>query len=128
MAKPSTSQRPIPRPASRLPYGGPGTAGLGKGLGKGKAFKRHRKVLRDNIQAVTKGDIKRLARRGGVKRISANIYADTRSALKARLELLLREIVCVVEHCGRKTVCVTDVVFILNRLGSPLYGFGSGRK
>ena len=44
MAKPSASQRPIPQPASRLPYGGPGAAGLGKGLGKGKAFKRHRSV------------------------------------------------------------------------------------
>ena len=46
MAKPSTSQRPIPQPAPHLPYGGPGAAGLGKGLGKGKAFKRHRLVNR----------------------------------------------------------------------------------
>ncbi|KAI5421180.1 hypothetical protein KIW84_044866 [Lathyrus oleraceus] len=41
----------------------------GKGLGKGGA-KRHRKVLRDNIQGITKPAIRRLARRGGVKRIS----------------------------------------------------------
>jgi len=40
----------------------------GKGLGKGGA-KRHRKVLRDNIQGITKPAIRRLARRGGVKRI-----------------------------------------------------------
>ncbi|CAI9779210.1 unnamed protein product [Fraxinus pennsylvanica] len=39
----------------------------GKGLGKGGA-KRHRKVLRDNIQGITKPAIRRLARRGGVKR------------------------------------------------------------
>ena len=38
----------------------------GKGLGKGGA-KRHRKVLRDNIQVITKPAIRRLARRGGVK-------------------------------------------------------------
>ena len=37
----------------------------GKG-GKGGA-KRHRKVLRDNIQGITKPAIRRLARRGGVK-------------------------------------------------------------
>ena len=36
----------------------------GKGLGKGGA-KRHRKVLRDNIQGITKPAIRRLARRGG---------------------------------------------------------------
>ena len=50
----------------RLP-GGKG----GKGLGKGGA-KRHRKILRDNIQGITKPAIRRLARRGGVKRISAS--------------------------------------------------------
>ena len=46
----------------------------GKGLGKGGA-KRHRKILRDNIQGITKPAIRRLARRGGVKRISGLIYA-----------------------------------------------------
>jgi histone H4 len=45
----------------------------GKGLGKGGA-KRHRKVLRDNIQGITKPVIRRLARRGGVKHISGLIY------------------------------------------------------
>ena len=52
---------------TRLPTGGKG----GKGLGKGGA-KRHRKILRDNIQGITKPAIRRLARRGGVKRISAS--------------------------------------------------------
>ena len=40
----------------------------GKGLGKGGA-KRHRKVLR-SIDGITKPAIRRLARRGGVKRVS----------------------------------------------------------
>lgn len=48
----------------------------GKGLGKGGA-KRHRKILRDNIQGITKPAIRRLARRGGVKRISAMIYEES---------------------------------------------------
>ena len=52
----------------------------GKGLGKGGA-KRHRKVLRDNIQGITKPAIRRLARRGGVKRISGLIYEETRGVL-----------------------------------------------
>ena len=72
----------------------------GKGLGKGGA-KRHRKVLRDNIQVkyevckwvmtyfhlqgITKPAIRRLARRGGVKRISGLIYEETRGVLKVRL-------------------------------------------
>ena len=49
------------------------------GRGKG-GTKRHRKVLRDNIQGITKPAIRRMARRGGVKRISGLIY--TRGVLK----------------------------------------------
>ena len=58
----------------------------GKGLGKGGA-KRHRKVLRDNIQGITKPAIRRLARRGGVKRISGLIYEETRGVLKVLILL-----------------------------------------
>ncbi|KAI4746443.1 hypothetical protein E4T50_03175 [Aureobasidium sp. EXF-12298] len=57
----------------------------GKGLRKSTA-KRHRKILRDNIKGITKGSIRRLARRGGVKRISATIYEEVRFALKDRLK------------------------------------------
>ncbi|KAH6614077.1 histone-fold-containing protein [Boeremia exigua] len=109
--------------AAQLGIGlGKGAAGLG-GLGKGKGIRRHQKIQRDTIQGVTKGDIRRLARRGGVKRISATIYDDVRQALKARLSDILREVVAVVEHTGRQTVSVTDVIFILNRQGRQLYGF-----
>ncbi|KAA8564073.1 hypothetical protein EYC84_012062 [Monilinia fructicola] len=62
----------------------------GKGLGKGGA-KRHRKILRDNIQGITKPAIRRLARRGGVKRISAMIYEETRGVLKTFLEGVIRD-------------------------------------
>ena len=41
-------------------------------------------MLRDNIQGVTKPAIRRLARRGGVKRMSGLIYEETRGVLKAR--------------------------------------------
>ena len=42
------------------------------------SLQRHRKVLRDNIQGITKPAIRRLARRGGVKRISGLIYEEVR--------------------------------------------------
>ena len=66
----------------------------GKGLGKGGA-KRHRKVLRDNIQGITKPAIRRLARRGGVKRISGLIYEETRGVLKVFLENVIRDAVII---------------------------------
>ena len=95
----------------------------GKGLGKGGA-KRHRKVLRDQIQGVTKPAIRRLARRGGVKRISGTIYEETRSVLKSFLESLIKDAVTYTEHGRRKTVTALDVVFSLKKAGRTLYGFG----
>ncbi|KAG4932430.1 hypothetical protein JHK87_046432 [Glycine soja] len=96
----------------------------GKGLGKGGA-KRHRKVLRDNIQGITKPAIRRLARRGGVKRISGLIYEETRGVLKIFLENVIRDAVTYTEHARRKTVTAMDVVYALKRQGRTLYGFGA---
>ena len=94
----------------------------GKGLGKGGA-KRHRKVLRDSIQYITKTNIRRLARRGGVKRISGLIYEDTRGVLKVFLEDVIRDTVTYTEHAKRKTITAMDVLFALKRQGRTLYGY-----
>jgi histone H4 len=72
----------------------------GKGLGKGGA-KRHRKVIRDSIQGITKPAIRRIARRGGVKRISGLIYEETRSVLKVFLENVVKDAVTYTEHARR---------------------------
>ncbi|CAJ0968248.1 unnamed protein product [Ranitomeya imitator] len=85
---------------------------------------RHRKVLRDNIQGITKPAIRRLARRGGVKRISGLIYEETRGVLKVFLENVIRDAVTYTEHAKRKTVTAMDVVYALKRQGRTLYGFG----
>jgi len=97
----------------------------GKGLGKGGA-KRHRKILRDNIQGITKPAIRRLARRGGVKRISGLIYEETRGVLKVFLENIIRDAVTYTEHAKRKTVTALDVVYSLKRNGRTLYGYDTG--
>jgi len=94
----------------------------GKGLGKGGA-KRHRKVFRDNIQGITKPAIRRLARRGGVKRLSGLIYEETRNVLKIFLDAIIRDAVTYTEHGRRKTVTSMDIVFSLKRQGKTLYGF-----
>ncbi|KAI8508200.1 hypothetical protein Bbelb_144400 [Branchiostoma belcheri] len=99
----------------------------GKGLGKGGA-KRHRKVLRDNIQGITKPAIRRLARRGGVKRISGLIYEETRGVLKVFLENVIRDAVTYTEHAKRKTVTAMDVVYALKRQGRTLYGFDKASR
>jgi histone H4 len=86
----------------------------GKGLGK-EGAKRHRKVLRDNAQGITKPAIRCLARRGGVKRISGLIYEETRGVLKVFLENVIRHAVTYTEHDKRKTVTAMDVVYALKR-------------
>jgi hypothetical protein len=50
-------------------------------------------VLRDNIQGITKPAIRRLARRGGVKRISGLVYAETRSVLRIFLGFFHRRLI-----------------------------------
>ena len=89
-------------------------------FGKGEA-KLHRKIFGDNI---TNPVIRRLARRGGVKRISGLIYEETRGVLKVFLENVVRDAVTYTEHAKRKTVTALDVVYALKRQGRTLYGFG----
>ena len=95
----------------------------GKDLGK-EGAKRHHQVMRDNILGITKPAIRRLARRGGVKRISGLIYDETRSVLKTFLDGVVRDAVTYTEHAKRKTVTAMDVVYALKRQGKTLYGFG----
>lgn len=95
----------------------------GKGLGKGGAM-RHRKVLRDNINGITKPAIRRLARRGGVKRISGLVYDEVRAVLKVFLEDVIRDAYLYADSGRRKTIFTADVVHALRRQGNTLYGFG----
>jgi histone H4 len=103
--------------------GGPGKGKGGKGLGKGKGGVRHRRMLQENIQGITKPAIRRLARRGGVKRISSDIYDEIRGVLRRFLESVIRDSVTYTEHARRKTVTAMDVVYALKRQGQTIYGF-----
>jgi histone H4 len=93
----------------------------GKGLGKGCA-KRHRKVLRDNIQGITKPAIRRLVQRGGVKQISGLVYEEAWTVLRVFLENVMRDAIMYTEHTRRKTLMAADVVYPLKRQGRTLYG------
>ncbi|XXG48208.1 hypothetical protein AAC387_Pa02g2719 [Persea americana] len=102
------------------------------GFGKGRSelgppisnTKCHRKVLRDNIQGITKSALGQLARRGGMKRISGLIYEETRGVLKIFLENVIRDAVTYTEHTRHKMVTAMDVVYAIKRQGRTLYGFG----
>lgn len=91
-----------------------------KGLGKGGVL-RHQKVSRDNIYGVTNPAIRRLCRKGGVKRISNAVYGETRGVLKVFLENVIRDATIYTQHAGRRTVTTMDVVSALKRQGTTLY-------
>lgn len=95
--------------------------GLGKaGLGKGGAI-RHRKKLTDSRDGISKASIRRLARRGGVKRLSGLIYEETRTTLRMFLENVLRDTITYTQYAQRKTVSTMDVIYALKKQGKTLY-------
>lgn len=102
---------------------GKGKGGKG-GFGKSGARRANCYRVKDNVLGVTKPAIRRLARRGGVKRISSLVYDETRTILKEFLENVLRNAAIYADHAKRKTVTALDVVYALKRQGKTLYGFG----
>ena len=103
----SAPSRSLARSRARLPRPLPLTA-----------FSSPRLLHRARPQ--TKPAIRRLARRGGVKRISGLIYEETRGVLKVFLENVIRDAVTYTEHARRKTVTALDVVYALKRQGKTL--------
>ena len=94
----------------------------GKGIGK-KGPKRQSKTSEDNLRGVTNSVIRRLARKGGVKRISDLVYDETRAMFKLFLEKLIRDAVSYTAHDKRCTVTASDVKHALDINGRTIYGF-----
>jgi histone H4 len=97
-------------------------SGKKSGDAKGSAA-RMKKNSKDNIRGVTKGGIRRLARRGGVKRISGALYEEVRVLLKAFVEGVIRDATAYTEHAKRKTLTALDVVHALKKRGRVMYGY-----
>lgn len=73
--------------SQRVPDSTPSQRKDGLGLGKGIAIRRRiHRVQKDTILGITKGDLRRLARRGGVKRISESVYDTARHYLREFLK------------------------------------------
>merc|ERR1712100_587916 len=65
---------------------------LGKMGGKSGAKRHTTKAIKETILGITKPAIRRLARRGGVKRISSLIYDETRVVLRHFLENVIQDL------------------------------------
>ncbi|MEE6511440.1 hypothetical protein FKM82_017954 [Ascaphus truei] len=95
----------------------------GKGLGKGGA-KRHRKVLRDNIQHYQTSDPPPCSQRRS-EAPSGLIYEETRGVAQGFPGECDRDAVTYTEHAKRKQSPLWTVVYALKRQGRTLYGFGA---
>lgn len=94
-------------------------------LGKGKVGNIKRHLSRYNRRRpegkISKSALKRLARKGGIKRINTLVYDDARNALRKFLFDIIRDSVTYAEHARRKTVKTMDVLYALKRNGRTLY-------
>jgi len=89
--------------------------------GKGGA-KKARGLNKEAIYGVTKPAIRRMARRGGVKRISGLMYAEIRQLLKQFVKKAVRDSIAYCEHGRRSTVRATDTLNALQLQGRGMYG------
>lgn len=96
----------------------------GKGSGKvGPKRKAGASTSRPIIDGITKPALRRLARRGGVKRIAFSVFEYSRIVIVEFMEKLVRDAITYTEHSSRKTVTSLDVVHAMKRQGKALLGF-----
>ena len=93
------------------------------GASKAVSGKRVKKILKDNSKGITKGSIRRLARRGGVKRLSSLIVDEVRGTLKSFVEKVVADAVSYTEYARKRTVTTGAVVAALKKRGRMLYGY-----
>ena len=102
-------------------------AGMSK---KGKNMKRRgsKKAGIPSYGSISNGGIKRLARRAGVKRISADSFATIRDAFDRFLDKLVSDSCNYTDCAQRKTLTPQDVIYALKRQGRNLYGYVFDKK
>eukprot|EP00661_Eupelagonemidae_sp_cell13_P001336 gene1335-4159_t len=107
-------------------------------MAKGKGTKAKRSGGKaSKAGAISKGGIRRLARRAGVKRIrgwlpllmerthtafpSASVYDEVRTVLKGFVKSVMVDTVAIMELTKKKTVAAGDVLYALKKAGKTLY-------
>lgn len=78
---------------------------------------RHKKIIRDSIQGITKPAIKRLSKRGGNLRLSGLIYEEVRGIMKVYMETIIANSILLMQHARRKTLHKEDLEGAIENLG-----------
>jgi len=91
---------------------------------KNGTTRRHRPVLRDNIQCIERHHFDSMMRQGGVLRNCDSIYEESRGVLKVALENVLHDAVTYCETERESIVTSKHVSRGLQNCGTPVWGFG----
>lgn len=101
-------------------------AGRGKNSKVGKKPKHMVRLAKDIKEGhITNGSIRRLARRGGVKRIAMQTHHHVREYIDDFMLNIVRDSLTFCEHRRALTITAMDVVYALKRNGRVLYGYGA---
>lgn len=87
------------------------------------ALRHKNKWSKPTIDGITKGDIRRLARKGGVKRIAVDLYPEAKHTIRDFLRHIVKQALVYTQAAKRKTCRPMDVVMAMKREGRSLYGF-----
>ena len=97
-----------------------------KSKGKKRGSSSKAKKLNKNsyfVSGISNGAIKRLARKGGIIRASAEIYSEIRKIYGLFLDKLVMDSWSYCECARRKTIKPIDVIYALKRQGRNMYGY-----
>ena len=87
-------------------------------IARGLSIRRHRKYLRVDLIIINPRDIKRLAGRGNVHKLSKPVYDEARNAFWIALDEICRTAVLYCEHARRNEISLMDIVYALKFLES----------
>jgi histone H4 len=120
----TTAPAAAPKKVSKKTATGKSTTKAAAGKTAGKRHQNQPR-LSGNIAGITNPALRRIARRGGVKRLNGNVYDEARNQLQSFLTTVVNDSVTYTKHGSRKTVTSDDVCHSLQRNGFAMYGCGN---
>ena len=84
---------------------------------------RCKKVLRDNLQGITRAAIKRLMYRAGGMRMSGLMYDEVRATIRSFLVAILQDSISLCELHRKRALSAEHVIEALRLNGINLYGY-----
>lgn len=83
---------------------------------------RHKQPFREAHEELRWAYIRKLARKGGVKRLSKNVYEPMSRFIIREGEKLLLDARVITEHMRRSTITVNDLLLAMRDKGVRMYG------